>query len=72
MNAGGIKATRLRQLRFDADLTQEALAQKAGVALRTLIRVEQGETSPQTETAFRLARALKVSVIDLFDTEVVA
>lgn len=66
-----LKASRLRTLRLREghELTQEALARKAGVALRTVIRIEQGESSPQADTAFRLAAALKVGVTELFEEE---
>ena len=49
---------RIRQLRESAGLTQEALAQSAGVGRVTLVRIENGEQSPRYETLVALARAL--------------
>jgi transcriptional regulator with XRE-family HTH domain len=48
---------RMAQLRIDRNLTQEALAQMAGVGKRTLERMEAGETT-QTRTLFRIFREL--------------
>ena len=47
----------MAQLRFDLNLTQAELAQKAGVGKRTLERMEAGETT-QTRTLFRIFREL--------------
>lgn len=49
---------RIRELRVSAGLTQEALAQAAGIGRVTLVRIENGEQSPRYETLVSLARAL--------------
>jgi tetratricopeptide (TPR) repeat protein/transcriptional regulator with XRE-family HTH domain len=52
----------LRQLRVDANLTQEGLAQRAGIAARTISDLERGKaTVPHPGTALRLARALELT-----------
>jgi tetratricopeptide (TPR) repeat protein/transcriptional regulator with XRE-family HTH domain len=52
----------LRQLRIDANLTQEGLAHRAGIAARTISDLERGKaTVPHPSTAFRLARALELT-----------
>ncbi len=51
----------LRHYRIAAGLTQEALAERAGVGLRSLQHLERGETRPQRDTAHRLALALALS-----------
>jgi transcriptional regulator with XRE-family HTH domain len=48
---------RLAQMRIDQNLTQSELAGRAGVAKRTVERVEMGE-STQSRTLFRLFREL--------------
>lgn len=50
---------RLRAARVNANLTQEALAEKAGVSRDTVQRVESGHpTTPRLSAAWRLARAV--------------
>ncbi len=48
----------LREQRLAAGLTQEALAERAGVSARGIQALERGESKPQRETARRLAGAL--------------
>ncbi|MDQ6913311.1 MAG: helix-turn-helix transcriptional regulator [Verrucomicrobiota bacterium] len=48
----------IRRLRFDADeMTQQALAEQAGVTRQTIIAIESGKYSPSLELAFRIAAA---------------
>lgn len=58
-------AKRLKQLRADRGLTQAALAQRAGVTLSYVGRLEIGMHDPQLSTLRKLAKALKVPVADL-------
>jgi transcriptional regulator with XRE-family HTH domain len=51
----------LRGLRLKAGLTQETLAQKAGIPLGSLRGHEQGQRIPSWASVVRLARALDVS-----------
>lgn len=48
----------LKQFRTDAWLTQEALAERAGISTRSVRALEHGAGQPQRETAQRLASAL--------------
>ena len=48
----------LRRHRLAAGLTQEALAERAGLGVRTVQGLEEGEHRPRRETARRLAAAL--------------
>lgn len=50
---------RLSRYRLNRNQTQEALAQEAGVSLRTIIRIEQGE-SVQLTSIIRVLRALQL------------
>lgn len=52
---------RLRQLREKANLTQEALAQKAGMSIGSVRNYEQGIREPYWRGVFQLAKALGVS-----------
>ncbi len=53
--------SRLRELRLRAGLTQQAIAQAAGLSVSTVGRLEQGG-NPTPETVTALARALGVPV----------
>jgi transcriptional regulator with XRE-family HTH domain len=56
----------LREARRRAALTQGELAQKAGVGVTTIVRIETGEiTEPRVSTLRKLAQALGVEPRDL-------
>ena len=58
----------IRRLRFErGELTQEALANAAGVTRQTIIALEAGKYAPSLELAFRLAHALGVRIEDVFE-----
>jgi predicted ATPase/class 3 adenylate cyclase len=54
----------LKQYRLAAELTQEALAERAGVSARRIQALEGGESKPQRNTAQRLAAALSLTKQD--------
>ena len=56
----------LRQFRRDAGLSQQELAGKAGISRQAYVSVESGKSTPSTEVALRLARALRTQVDGLF------
>ncbi|HEX5693031.1 MAG TPA: helix-turn-helix transcriptional regulator [Arenimonas sp.] len=57
----------LRRLRFEhGELSQEALAQRVGVARQTIIAIEGGRYAPSLELAMRLARSFGLGVDDVF------
>lgn len=56
----------LKAVRLAAGLTQAELAQMAGVSRKTVNTVENGVFIPSTLLALTLARALGVTVEDLF------
>jgi transcriptional regulator with XRE-family HTH domain len=60
-------AARIQAIRKSKGLSQEALAEEAGVSLRTIQRVEQGETVPRGYTVQALATALGVPLEALRD-----
>ncbi len=49
---------RLASARIDADLTQAALAEQAGVSKRTIERLESGEVATQLAGFLRVCRVL--------------
>jgi putative transcriptional regulator len=58
----------IRKLRFFAgEMTQQELAEKAGVSRQTIIAVEAGKYSPSLELAFRIADAFGVKITEVFD-----
>jgi putative transcriptional regulator len=58
--------SRLKDIRTAAGLTQQALADKAGVSRKTINTVENGVFIPSTLLALDLARALETTVEALF------
>lgn len=59
---------RIRTLRRDKGLTQEALCERAGISLDSVNRIEGGSRVPTLDTLERIARALDVSPSDLLRT----
>ena len=58
---------RLREVREQAGITQEELAQKSGVSRVTISLIESGRTNcVKTGTLAKLADALEISVNSLF------
>jgi putative transcriptional regulator len=61
----------IRTLRFFAgEMTQQALAEKAGASRQTIIAVEAGKYTPSLELAFRIADAFGVTISEVFSYEV--
>jgi len=62
----------IRKLRFFADeMTQQLLAEKAGVSRQTIIAIEGGKYTPSLELAFRIAYAFGVEVGEVFTCRVI-
>jgi len=58
----------LRRLRLDRRMSQETLAELANLNYKYIGRIELGKADPGAEVLVRLARALRVSVGELFHT----
>ncbi len=57
----------IRKLRFfHNEMTQQQLAEKAGVTRQTIIAMEQDKYSPSLELAFRIARVFEVPLEEVF------
>jgi len=59
----------IKQHRARLDMTQQRLADIVGVSRQTIISTEKGQYVPSTLLAFRIARALGMSVEELFELE---
>jgi transcriptional regulator with XRE-family HTH domain len=59
--------TRVQQARLKREMTQEALAAKAGISRAYLARVETGRHEPTLTTLRKIARALKMKLGDLVE-----
>jgi transcriptional regulator with XRE-family HTH domain len=62
---------RVRQLRTQAGMTQERLAERAEISVSFLSMIERGERSPHLETLDKLANGLQVPVDALFRPDTV-
>ena len=60
-------AIRLKELRNQKGMSQEVLADEAGLSLRTIQRIENGETNPNGDSLKRLSSALNVNPDELID-----
>ena len=58
---------RVRELRLALGLTQEQLAERAELHWTYVSGIERARRSPRLHVIEKLARALKVSLADLFD-----
>ncbi|HEX7153249.1 MAG TPA: helix-turn-helix transcriptional regulator [Thermoanaerobaculia bacterium] len=57
---------RVRELRVKRDLTQEQLAESAGMNVVQLSNLERGANEPKLSTILRLAQALGVTLAEFF------
>ena len=58
-------AARVAELRRDRGMSQEALTPKAGLNRVTLARLQRAMHPPNLETLEAIARALRVTLVDL-------
>jgi putative transcriptional regulator len=60
----------IRRLRFEnGEMTQQQLADKAGVTRQTIIAIEAGKYAPSLTLAFRIAKVFKVPLEEVFQYE---
>ena len=57
----------LKKARKDRDLTQEQLAERAGLSTRHIAKIEKGEVNPSFEVLSTLVKTLGVSFDAIFD-----
>lgn len=58
---------RVKELRNRRGISQELLAEDSGLSLRTIQRIENGETEPRGDTLKRLADTLNVTPDELIE-----
>ena len=58
-------AEKLKKIRKERGITQNQLAEKAGLATITIQNYEGGKYEPKYETVEKLAKALEISISDL-------
>lgn len=58
---------RIRELRINRGLSQEALAFDTDLALNTISTIERGQANPSIAVLLSIARVLKVKLRDLVD-----
>jgi putative transcriptional regulator len=58
--------TRIKEFRARYDLTQKQLAEMVGVRRETIVFLEKGKYNPSLELAYRVAKALKTKIEELF------
>ena len=63
----GNLAKRVKELRKRNGLSQEELTENSGLSLRTIQRIENGETQPTGDTLKRIAKVLNVTPNELVD-----
>lgn len=56
----------IKSLRLSNNLTQEQLAEKVGVHPTYIGKIESGKNNISTKMLFKISRALKVKLPDLF------
>jgi len=61
---------RIRRLRFDhGEMSQQTLAEKAGVTRQTIIALEANKYVPSLLLAYRIARVFNVPIEEVFQLE---
>jgi DNA-binding XRE family transcriptional regulator len=61
--------TRIKELRARYDLTQDDLANMVGVTRQTMLYLEKGKYNPSLVLAYKIAKALKSTLEEVFIIE---
>jgi len=69
MDKKNLLGARIKQIRKSRRLSQEVLAERAGISAQYVSNIERGRENPTLDLLFRLADALKVSLADMCDFE---
>ena len=64
-----ILRTRIKELRARYNLTQYDLAEMLGVTRQTMLYLEKGKYNPSLLLAYKVAKALKSSINEVFIIE---
>ena len=60
-------AVQLKKVRTQKGFTQDQLAFESGLSLSQIARIETAKINPTLSTIFAIARAMEVSLSELFD-----
>ncbi len=60
----------LRKYRKECNLTQEQLAEKVGIRPTYVGKLESGKNNPSVKMLFKISRALKIKLSNVFDFDV--
>lgn len=66
-----VLAIRIKDLRNRNGFSQEELAEKTGLSLRTIQRIENGETEPRGDSLKRIATTFGVTPDEITDWQVI-
>jgi len=66
MDTKQLLGARIRSLRRGREQTQEQVAERVGLTVNYVSRIERGLENPTLETLLKLAEALRVEPVDLF------
>lgn len=58
--------TRLKELREARKLTQQELADKAGIDIRVVGRIERGQVAVTVDTLEKVCKALEIGLSEMF------
>jgi len=64
-------AKKVKELRKRSGISQELLADNSGLSLRTIQRIENGETQPTGDSIRKLSGALNVTPNELMDWQII-
>ena len=59
--------SKIRELRKETNLTQEQLAEKVNMDVRSIVEIESGKRNPTLKTLSKIAGALKIPLSDLLN-----
>jgi len=57
---------KIKEFRAKYNLTQEDLAKKVGVRRETIVFLEKGKYNPSLNLAYKVSKALKTTIDELF------
>jgi transcriptional regulator with XRE-family HTH domain len=66
-----IAANKIKELRKRKGFSQEELSENSGLSLRTIQRLENGETKPRGDTLKRLAASFGISSDEITDWQII-
>jgi transcriptional regulator with XRE-family HTH domain len=64
-------AKKVKELRKRSGISQELLAENSGLSLRTIQRIENGETQPTGDSIRKLSSSLNVTPNELIDWQII-